>query len=86
MTRGRFARLCIEIDLDQPLKPIIQVGRSKQHVEYENITNICFKCGKINHRESNCPTDSAHPVDVASAPKAIPTKDSTDYGPWMIAS
>lgn len=41
-TRGGYARLCVQIDLDKPLISSIRVGRLVQRVLYEGISSLCF--------------------------------------------
>jgi hypothetical protein len=52
--RGRFARLCIQIDLDQPLTPKVRIGNMVQKIQYEGISAICFECGRVGHRIDTC--------------------------------
>lgn len=52
--RGRFARLCVELDLTQPLLGIIYVEGDGHKVEYEGLDVICFKCGMYGHRKDTC--------------------------------
>ena len=54
-TRGRFARLCVQVDIDKPLVTIILVGGMNQPVNYEGIHKLCFTCGYIGHRKKVCP-------------------------------
>lgn len=49
-TRGKFARVCVEIDLNKPLVPKIYVGGNWQTIEYEGLNLICFKCGHVDHK------------------------------------
>ncbi|CAN1152785.1 hypothetical protein LINPERHAP2_LOCUS18978, partial [Linum perenne] len=44
--RGKFARLAVEIDLNEPLTPTIDLDGCRQDVEYENLPALCFDCGK----------------------------------------
>nr|WMB96790.1 reverse transcriptase [Solanum melongena]WMB97012.1 reverse transcriptase [Solanum aethiopicum] len=50
---GRYARVCVEVDLNKPLVPRIHVDGQWQSVEYEGLPMICFKCGRTGHRD--CP-------------------------------
>ncbi|KAL0016800.1 hypothetical protein SO802_003869 [Lithocarpus litseifolius] len=53
--RGRYARLCIQIDVTKPLVDTVLIGRFKQPVVYEGIHKLCFSCGRLGHRKESCP-------------------------------
>ncbi|GAA0145571.1 hypothetical protein LIER_05740 [Lithospermum erythrorhizon] len=53
--RGRFARICVQIDLDKPIIPSIIIGNHSQNILYENV-HLCFECGLLGHDSLNCPT------------------------------
>ena len=53
--RGRFARLCIQVNLDKPLVRKIYLGKIEQCVLYEGINALCFSCGRIGHKVEACP-------------------------------
>ncbi|XP_072058356.1 uncharacterized protein [Arachis hypogaea] len=65
-SRGRFARICIEIDLTKKLVPRISVLGSTLNIEYEGLHLICFQCGKYGHRNDQC---SEVAVRVEGSPK-----------------
>ena len=44
-TRDKFARLCIQVDVDKPLITMVMIGKLQQSVTYEGIHNLCFECG-----------------------------------------
>nr|POE71528.1 uncharacterized protein CFP56_12759 [Quercus suber] len=54
-TRGRFARLCVQIDVTKPLVTGILIGKVEQSVSYEGIHRLCFDCGRVGHRRESCP-------------------------------
>nr|XP_023891501.1 uncharacterized protein LOC112003522 [Quercus suber]POE61883.1 uncharacterized protein CFP56_78342 [Quercus suber] len=54
-TRGRFARLCVQVDVDKPLIDTVLIGRFEQTVTYEGIHRMCFSCGRMGHRQESCP-------------------------------
>lgn len=53
-SRGRFVRICVEIDLAQPLQSHIIIRGHKLFLEYEGLHLICFQCGKYGHRADQC--------------------------------
>lgn len=52
--KGRFARVCVELNLNKPLPPNVMVWGRKQPVEYEGLPKICFKCGCHGHKMGQC--------------------------------
>ncbi|GMP90397.1 hypothetical protein CsSME_00041550 [Camellia sinensis var. sinensis] len=52
--RGKYARVCIEIDLRKPLISHITIGRYHYIVEYEHLHLLCFSCGCVRHRKEKC--------------------------------
>lgn len=44
-SRGKFARICAEVDLTQLLIPIVMINGHKQVIEYERLHSVCFDCG-----------------------------------------
>ncbi|XP_057738256.1 uncharacterized protein LOC130955425 [Arachis stenosperma] len=53
-SRGKFARICVEIDLSKKLVPRISVMENILNIEYEGLHLICFSCGKYGHRADQC--------------------------------
>lgn len=53
--RGRYARLCVQLDVNKPLITSIQIGDFKQSVSYEGLQRLCFSCGRLGHRKEACP-------------------------------
>ncbi|XP_057441890.1 uncharacterized protein LOC130733681 [Lotus japonicus] len=75
--RGRFARICVELDLDKPVVGKICLEDYWYKIEYEGLHVICTKCGCYGHRACECkvqdkptPNGSVSPVSekVAGAP------------------
>ena len=58
-SKGKFARICIELDLSKPLLPLILINGKEKRVEYEGIHLICFSCGRYGHNRESCPLRSA---------------------------
>ncbi|KAI9097681.1 hypothetical protein K1719_025452 [Acacia pycnantha] len=53
--RGKFARVSVEVDLNQALKSRFVIRSTIYTVEYEGLDLICFKCGKYGHSQEKCP-------------------------------
>ena len=54
VSRGHFARICIEVDLEKPLVSKFELRSKVRRVEYEGIHLICFACGRFNHKKEEC--------------------------------
>ena len=54
-SRGKFARLCIQVDVDKPLITTVMIGKFQQSITYEGIYNLCFECGRMGHKREVCP-------------------------------
>ena len=53
-TRGKFARLCVQVDVDKPLINTVLIGRFEQAITHEGIHRMCFSCGRMGHRRESC--------------------------------
>ncbi len=88
-TRGRFVRICVQIDLDKPLARIVRVGKTRLAVIYEGIGLLCFHCGRIGHRSELCPSrileKEDNPTDIADS-RAEEEEKLKNFGPWMLVS
>ena len=62
--RGKYARLCIQVDVDKPLINIVLIGKFEQAVVYEGINKLYFACGRVGHEKEICP----HIVQGAKPP------------------
>ncbi|KAI8031372.1 Uncharacterized protein LOK49_LG01G03785 [Camellia lanceoleosa] len=62
-TRGRYARVCVEVDLTKPLVSRFAIGKYLYIIEYEHLHYFCFACGKIGHRKEYC---SLKPIPLPS--------------------
>ncbi|CAI0389740.1 unnamed protein product [Linum tenue] len=44
--RGKYARVCVEVDLSKPLLVQFKILGKEYDIQWEGLTNICFECGK----------------------------------------
>ena len=54
-SHGRYARICIQVNLDYPFIRTILIESLVQAVVYEGISTLCFSCGRVGHRREACP-------------------------------
>nr|XP_023911415.1 uncharacterized protein LOC112023033 [Quercus suber]POF11677.1 uncharacterized protein CFP56_62253 [Quercus suber] len=52
--RGRFARICVQVNLDEPIVKAIRVSGIRQPVQYEGLSSLCFSCGRVGHKAEGC--------------------------------
>ncbi|XP_061993911.1 uncharacterized protein LOC133711841 [Rosa rugosa] len=89
--RGKFCRICVEVNLNEPLKPFVELDDKPYGVVYEGISTICFNCGVYGHVKDHCPyakaAESAKPtvndvLMVSTRPDTIdePITKPTDVG------
>lgn len=53
-TKGKFARVCLEVDLRYPLMSHYRHRGKDLHIQYKGLQEICFRCGKYGHGEIHC--------------------------------
>uniref|UniRef100_A0A2N9FS20 CCHC-type domain-containing protein n=1 Tax=Fagus sylvatica TaxID=28930 RepID=A0A2N9FS20_FAGSY len=93
-SRGRFARICIQIDLEKPLIRTLRLGKIRQAIVYEGINALCFTCGIIGHKKEACPIKPAVipvPEQTSTPPPDSGGIQATDrdgelFGPWMLVT
>ncbi|XP_073046080.1 uncharacterized protein [Primulina eburnea] len=59
VSRGKFARICVEVDINKPLLAKFMLRRKVRKIEYEGIHLICFTCGVYGHRQGECKASKA---------------------------
>lgn len=73
---GPVLRLCIEMDLQKPLARghIINVRGTRLWVplNYEKLSKLCFKCGRITHRQGHCVGEAGNQSVAVE-----------QYNPWL---
>lgn len=81
--RGRYARICIKVPLEKPLKTHLYIGHHKHALHYENLSLLCTHCEKFGHSVISCPevihlpkeqTQNNNQVKMNNPPNIIPSK------------
>lgn len=98
VSRGKFARICVEVDITKPLLAKFKIRQRVIKIEYEGIHLVCFKCGVYGHRKDACPTEK--PKDFHDETKEeerqlaeeqirqarFLAESKEPFGPWMLVS
>lgn len=58
-SHGKFAYVCVEIDLSKPLKAGYNLRDQTWKVQYEGLHTLCFHYGRYDHTGSSCPSKPA---------------------------
>ncbi|CAI9099770.1 OLC1v1036634C1 [Oldenlandia corymbosa var. corymbosa] len=61
-TRGKYARIAIQLDLVERLKGMVGVDGASYKIEYQDLPLICFAYGMYGHKSESCPTFPVHTV------------------------
>ncbi|CAN1753345.1 Putative ribonuclease H protein At1g65750 [Linum perenne] len=95
--RGKFARIAVEINMDEPLAQVIELDGAWKKVEYENISALCFECGKVGHEAGSFPlpgnltpealvvsSSQSPPVQLGEEALLVGKEASGAFSPWMV--
>jgi hypothetical protein len=47
--RGKYARICVEVELNKPLLAMFELKDRIYKIEYEGLHMLCFTCGRFGH-------------------------------------
>ncbi|KAJ4835401.1 hypothetical protein Tsubulata_010566 [Turnera subulata] len=95
--QGKFARVAVEVDLQKPLKGMVEVEDEEFLVMYEGLPTMCYEYGSTFHSLASCPARIAHEKVVAAsfvgsvssglvAPKSSASNPNPkSMGEWMNA-
>lgn len=53
-SRGKYSRICVEVDLAKPLASHMILRGHKLLIKYEGLHLICFRCGIYGHKADKC--------------------------------
>jgi hypothetical protein len=87
--RGKYARLCVQVDLTKPLLAMFTLKGRKYTIEYEGLHMLCMTCGRFGHYKEGCPAKKNDAVNgegkVNDGQARISNSDDTGAdGPWRI--
>ncbi|XP_058733917.1 uncharacterized protein LOC131605593 [Vicia villosa] len=52
--RGKYARVCVAVNLTKPLLAMFKIKGSSYKVEYEGLHMLCLVCGRYGHYKEGC--------------------------------
>lgn len=86
-TRGKYARICIEVPLEKPLKSHVLIGHHRQSLLYEGLNILCTSCGRFGHTTISClftphTTKNNPNLNIATTPQ----KDTAKQTEWETVS
>ncbi|CAI0462323.1 unnamed protein product [Linum tenue] len=86
--RGKFARVCVEVDLTRPLLGRYKVEGIEYLIQYEGLENICTDYGQYGKSTLKC--SCKDPVVVVETVEEVPETQEEEssrgpnYGDWMM--
>ena len=74
--RGKYVRLCVQVDVNKPLINMVLIGKFEQAVMYKGINKLCYACGRIDHKKETCP----HTICCDMPPPEKEMASTNSYG------
>jgi hypothetical protein len=78
--RGRFARICVEIDLTLPVVGKVNVNGHWYKVQYEGLHIICGNCGCYGHHTRDCSKNSVQQTPTEQTTKKHGDRTKVNVG------
>lgn len=79
--RGKYARICIQVNMSKPLITTLQIGQHYQPLAYEGVNKLCFSCSYLGHRKEDCPF-TIKPSSPVVEDSLVPNKaDNVTHAP-----
>nr|XP_016457641.1 PREDICTED: uncharacterized protein LOC107781456 [Nicotiana tabacum] len=69
--RGRYARLCVELSLDKPVKSNVWIGTHQQQILYEGENLLYKSCGHLGHTARQCNIKIQSPATSSSKNSSV---------------
>nr|XP_025638314.1 uncharacterized protein LOC112733539 [Arachis hypogaea] len=70
-SRGKFARICVEVDQRKQLVPSFSALGKDFYLVYEGLDQICFNCGRYGHRLEGCPEKENEVAAIGGRKKMV---------------
>ncbi|KAL4337632.1 hypothetical protein AHAS_Ahas12G0129600 [Arachis hypogaea] len=85
-SRGKFAHICVEIDLRNQLVSFFTAFGKEFHLVYEGLHQICFHCGRYGDKVEGCtevekqPPREKKPLKMAVHPRSKDPREENNTG------
>ncbi|KAH0642619.1 hypothetical protein KY285_033493 [Solanum tuberosum] len=97
--RERYARICIKVPVEHPVRSHIPIGNLKQKIIYEGDGILCLSCGRVGHTTIACSytkqakqnkeSSATNRDELPGVTRAAETDDkqrNTEDAPWQTVS
>jgi hypothetical protein len=85
--RGKYARLCVQVNLTRPLLAMFTIKGRKYNIEYEGLHMLCTTCGRFGHYKEGCPNKVKATEGITEVRAGNDHRDDTGNGtegPWRV--
>ncbi|WJX69456.1 hypothetical protein P8452_53697 [Trifolium repens] len=90
--RGKYARLCVQVNLTKPLLAMFTIKDRKYNIEYEGLHLLCTTCGRFGHYKEGCPDKGREPAAMPDGNGSVGGGDGRQNnmmgsgveGPWRV--
>ncbi|XP_058763130.1 uncharacterized protein LOC131636537 [Vicia villosa] len=90
--RGKYARLCVQMDLTKLLLAMFSIKGRHYKIEYEGLHRLCMICGRFGHVKDGCgefqvahtPRDDGNTIVQKVNDGAANEKPTREDGPWVV--
>ncbi|WJX42021.1 hypothetical protein P8452_29302 [Trifolium repens] len=90
--RGKYARLCVQVNLTKPLLAMFTIKDRKYNIEYEGLHLLCTICGKFGHYKEGCQEKRKDSIEMAARRGNTGGTDESNRhadgsggeGPWRV--
>ncbi|MCI41099.1 hypothetical protein A2U01_0062332, partial [Trifolium medium] len=90
--RGKYARLCVQVNLTKPLLAMFTIKGRKYNIEYEGLHMLCTTCGRFGHYKERCPDKVKASNGSGAGKEGEETGETNNHniagssldGPWRV--
>lgn len=91
-TRGKFASVCIELEINKPLSSHYRMRGKTWRLQYEGLRDLCLIGGKYGYKEEKCPLQTTKTpstedprMEKVNVNSESQQEQQSSFEPWMVA-